>query len=124
MKFGRVIKVYDGDTITIAAKLPYPQSPWYRFQVRLVGIDTPEMRPKKDVKNRESEMRTAVIAKTMLKDRIFKKVVELRNTAKDKYGRILADVIHDGVNMSQWLIKLRLAVKYDGGTKKPPVDWL
>jgi endonuclease YncB( thermonuclease family) len=28
---GRVIKVYDGDTITIAARLPHPKSPLYRF---------------------------------------------------------------------------------------------
>jgi hypothetical protein len=32
---GYVIKVYDGDTITIAAKLPYIESPLYRFPVRL-----------------------------------------------------------------------------------------
>ena len=40
----KVIKVYDGDTITIAAKLPYKQSSLYRFQVRLLGIDSPEMK--------------------------------------------------------------------------------
>ena len=38
---GFVIKVYDGDTITIASKLPYPDSPLYRFSVRLNGIDCP-----------------------------------------------------------------------------------
>ena len=41
---GRVIKVYDGDTITIAAKLPYQESHLYRFQVRLLGMDAPEMK--------------------------------------------------------------------------------
>lgn len=40
---GKVIKVYDGDTITIASKLPYDHSPIYRFSVRLLGIDSPEM---------------------------------------------------------------------------------
>jgi endonuclease YncB( thermonuclease family) len=40
---GIVIKVYDGDTITIASKLPIKNSPLYRFSVRLAGIDTPEM---------------------------------------------------------------------------------
>ena len=28
---GRVIKVYDGDTITIASKLPFADSPLYRL---------------------------------------------------------------------------------------------
>ena len=41
---GRVIKVYDDDTITIASKLPYEQSPMYRLSVRLNGIDTPEIK--------------------------------------------------------------------------------
>ena len=43
---GRVIKVYDGDTITIASKLPFINSPLYRLSVRLNGIDTPEIRGK------------------------------------------------------------------------------
>ena len=40
---GQVIKVYDGDTITIAAYMPYiDSSPLFRFSVRLNGIDTPK----------------------------------------------------------------------------------
>ena len=41
---GRVIKVYDGDTITIASKLPFKGSHLYRFGVRLLGMDAPEMK--------------------------------------------------------------------------------
>ena len=40
---GKVIKVYDGDTITIAALLPYENSKLYRFSVRINGIDCPEI---------------------------------------------------------------------------------
>ena len=36
---GIVIKVHDGDTFTLAAKLPYEKSPLYRFSVRLNGIN-------------------------------------------------------------------------------------
>jgi endonuclease YncB( thermonuclease family) len=43
---GYVLKVYDGDTITIASKLPFENSPIYRFSVRLAGIDTPEIKGK------------------------------------------------------------------------------
>ena len=43
---GFVVKVYDGDTITIASKLPYESSPLYRFSVRLNGIDCPEIKGK------------------------------------------------------------------------------
>ena len=45
---GRVIKVYDGDTITIASKLPFDNSPLYRLSVRLNGIDAPEIKGKTD----------------------------------------------------------------------------
>ena len=45
---GRVIKVYDGDTITIASKLPFKESPLYRLSVRLNGIDTPEIKGKNE----------------------------------------------------------------------------
>ena len=43
--YGKVIKVYDGDTITIAAALPIiNNNKLYRFSVRLSGIDSPEIK--------------------------------------------------------------------------------
>ena len=60
---GRVVKVYDGDTITIVAKLPYKDSEYYRFSVRLLGIDTAEMKgPKKD---RATKARDALSARIL-----------------------------------------------------------
>ena len=42
---GRVIKVYDGDTITVASKVPnLKNSQIFKFSVRLNGIDTPEIK--------------------------------------------------------------------------------
>ena len=40
---GKVIKVYDGDTITIASTLPFRdnRNTIYRFSVRLGDIDSP-----------------------------------------------------------------------------------
>ena len=45
---GQVIKVYDGDSITIAGYLPMYNSPLFRFSVRLNGIDTPEIKGKNE----------------------------------------------------------------------------
>lgn len=109
---GLVIKVYDGDTITIASKLPYSGSPLYRFSVRLNGIDAPEIRSK----NAE-EKKLAIIAKDALSEKIMNKVITLENIAVEKYGRILADVVINGENMSNYMLQQKLAVKYDGGTK-------
>ena len=38
LTYGKVIKVYDGDTLTMTSKLPYDRSPLYRFSVRINGI--------------------------------------------------------------------------------------
>ena len=115
---GQVIKVYDGDTITIAAKLPYAGSPLYRFSVRLNGIDTPEIKGKS-----EDEISVAKEARDALSALILHKNVVLKNVATEKYGRILADVYLDELHINKWLIDQRFAVKYDGGTKKSPESW-
>jgi len=116
---GQVIKVYDGDTITIASKLPYSNSLLYRFSVRLNGIDTPEIKGKN-----EDEKKSAQIAKHALEDLILHKNVILKNTKTEKYGRILADVYLEDLHLNQWMLDNKYAVLYDGGTKKSPESWL
>lgn len=116
---GQVIKVYDGDTITIAAKLPFEGSPLYRLSVRLNGIDTPEIKGKTiDEKQAAKEVRDVLI------DMMMNKVVRLDNIQSEKYGRILADVYLGDLHINQWLVDNRYAVAYDGGTKKRPDNWV
>ena len=117
---GRVIKVYDADTITIASKLPYDTSPMYRLSVRLNGIDTPEIKGK-GISDEEKEY--AKIARDYVSDLVFNKFVRLENIQSEKYGRILADVYVGDIHLNDLLIKERYAVKYDGGTKKKPQSW-
>lgn len=116
---GIVIKVYDGDTITIASKLPYESSPLYRFSVRLNGIDCPEIKGKD-----ENEKQCAQIAKKEMTDLIMNKIVTLKNVQTEKYGRILADVYIDDLQLNNHMLKKRLAVTYDGGTKISPKNWM
>ena len=115
---GKVIKVYDGDTITIASKMPYDNSPLYRFRVRLNGIDTPEIKGKNP-----DEKNVAKLAKEFVSSLVLHKTVTLENIQNDKYGRILADVYFEGKHINTLLINERLAVKYDGGKKLCPVSW-
>ena len=118
---GRVVKVYDGDTITLAAMIPCISDEPFKFSVRLRGIDTPEMKT-----NDGDEHEAAVIARDALASMIGGKMVELRDVSTDKYGRLLADVAMPGqhTSMSEWLIQRRHAVVYDGGTKRTPSNWL
>jgi len=118
---GKVIKVYDADTITIATRLPFKDSPLYRLSVRLNGIDAPEIKGK-DVSNEEKE--AAVIARDVVSKMILHKDVVLKNIQTEKYGRVLADVYIDNINLNEYLITHKYAVKYDGGTKVKPISWL
>ena len=113
----KVISVYDGDTITVAAYLKKdPQC--YKFKVRLNGIDSPEMRGSSD-----TEKKHAIQSRDALKERILDKIVELNIIGFEKYGRVLADVIYKGENMNDWMVKKGYAITYDGGTKKRDPKW-
>lgn len=128
---GYVIKVYDGDTITIATKLPYVESPLYRFSVRLNGIDCPEIKGKNAL-----EKQVAHYAKMYVSDRVLHKTIYLDNVKTEKYGRVLADVYINPIlqaagqeqrqneSLSQMLLRNGLAVEYDGGTKNVPDNWM
>ena len=116
---GYVIKVYDGDTITIASKLPYNNSKLYRFPVRLNGIDCAEIKGKE-----QSEKECAELAKQEMSNLIMNKLVKLKNVKTEKYGRILADVYINDLHVNKHMIQKRLAVTYDGGTKMSPKNWM
>ena len=114
----KVVKVYDGDTITIASKL-YPESPIYRFSVRLRGIDTPEIRA-----DNENEKLHALAAKRFVESKTLNKIVMLNDVKTEKYGRLLADVyMEDGTHLNTLLIESGFAVEYDGGKKTIPSEW-
>ena len=113
IKTGYVIKVYDGDTITIAGRLPYPESPLYRFQVRLLGIDSPEIKGKTD-----KEKEAAHKSQHALESLVLNKTVLLREISTEKYGRILANVYlvtdTEELLVNKWMLANGHAVPYDG----------
>lgn len=113
----KVISVYDGDTITVAAYLK-SDSQCYKFKVRLNGIDSPEMRG-----SSETEKQHAIQSRDALKGRILNEIVELDIFGLEKYGRILANVNYRGENMNNWMVKQGYAIEYDGGTKKRDPKW-
>ncbi len=104
----RVTDVYDGDTITVDIDLGF--GIWQKGQkVRLHGINTPEIR---------GESRpNGIKARNWLRGRIENREVIL-TTFKDrkgKYGRWLADVRCDGLNMNEELVRLGFAEVVDYG---------
>ena len=113
---GYVIDVYDGDTITVAARLN-GRGPAYKFSVRLQGIDCAELRG-----SSAAEKAAGLAARDALRERILGKFVKIQSDSTDKYGRVLAAISLGSCDISEWLIEEGFAVAYDGGTK-PQVDW-
>ena len=109
----QVIKVYDGDTFTIAVKFPWDKKQYYRFSVRIKGVDCPEIRTKN-----ANERFVAKRAQEFVSKLILHKTVLLKDTKYEKYGRLCADVFVGKLNLGQSLIDQRLAVEYNGGKKE------
>ena len=111
----KVTRVVDGDTIDVDLDLGFDII--YKCRVRLYGIDTPESR----TRNKDEKVRGKLAAK-FLKDAISNgKNVILQTQLKDskgKFGRVLASVIIDGININQKMVTNHLAVRYEGQSKK------
>ena len=126
-KLCKVIKVYDGDTITVAIKL---EKKIFASSVRMFGYDSPEMKPSLKQKNRDKEIKAAKKAKQAISDKILGKIVKIEILGFDKYGRILGNIYNlqpggcFGIcsqyteNINQYMIDNNYGYDYKGGTKK------
>lgn len=113
----KVVEVYDGDSIFI--DLP-DQHPLFgrRMGVRILGIDTPEIKTKNSC-----EKKKGIAAKSVLESLVTNsKRIDIVEVQKDKYFRILGKVLVDNRSVSDELIRQRLAYSYHG-EKKPKRDW-
>lgn len=117
INYAKVVKVYDGDTITVACKYPVRGNNLYRFSVRLAGIDAPEINADNCIDRNE-----AIISRNELCKLIFNETVRLDNIRTEKYGRLLADVYLDDLHVNNWLLKNNYAVPYDGGSKNKKLN--
>lgn len=116
-EYGKVVKVYDGDTIHIVCYMSFfGQAPeLYRFVARIDGIDTPEMHDK------DSSIRQrALDAKAEVTRLLLNKIVKVKFQGPEKFSRELVDItLPDGQDLARYLLDKQLAHKYTGGTKTP-----
>lgn len=112
----KVVKVYDGDTITVNFKLFRKIR---QFNIRMAGYDTPELRSKDP-----AEKEKAILAKFFLQNILLDKIVYLKCLDFDKYGRLLGEVhlskkqyLSGTPCVNQSMISTGHAVPYFGGTK-------
>jgi len=107
-----VIKVYDGDSLTVSWK--DPSGVYVRSASRLFGIDTPELRGSSPY-----EKSLALEAKERLAGVAMGEMVTVFDVSSEKYGRILCDLATDTIpSIAQYMLEEpRLCRKYDGGKK-------
>ena len=88
---------YDGDTCTTTEG----------EKIRLACIDTPELLGKR------ADPRLAKAARDYLNELIAGKEVEIRRITKDRYGRTVAELFKDGVNVQRLLVSKGHAQIYE-----------
>ena len=104
---------YDGDTCYVIA--PTLPEPLQKMSVRILGIDTPEMRAE-CVEEKKLALKGREFANKMFR---AAEKIEFANLKWDKYGgRVLVDVYLDGKLYKDEIINAGLARPYDGGTKE------
>lgn len=102
---GQVVSITDGDTLIVR------ESPTKSVKVRLVGIDAPERGQAFGTRARQA-----------LGEMVAGQVVEVVGTQRDRYGRVLGDVRHDGRSINLELIRRGMAwayVEFD-----PPAEYV
>ena len=111
-----VVRVIDGDTVAVEAQVWINQT--VKVDVRLAGIDAPEIGSHAHC---DFERDKADQAKAYLASLIADRDVKLTAIETDKYGgRVDARIVlDDGRDVSDLMLKKRLAMAYDGGRKTP-----
>jgi endonuclease YncB( thermonuclease family) len=133
---GKIVEIYDGDTCKIVL---LNNNVLQKFNCRINGIDTPEMKPLLNKPNREIEIKNAYRCRNRLIqlctstsaniDSDVKKVSLDTNTKIvyveclefDKYGRLLVNIYDNetpkSLSYNDILVNEGFAKKYNGGTK-------
>lgn len=113
----KYLKNHDGDTVTFEIPGVHPLL-GHKISVRVNGLDTPELNGKQPC-----EKQAARAAKKLMENLLKNaKVINIENPSRDKYFRILGDVMVDGKSLSQVLLNNKLAYEYSGQTKRK-IDW-
>lgn len=102
---GTIVRVTDGDTVTLL------DTQNMRYKLRLAGIDAPEM-----------HMPYGQQSKQNLADMVYGKEVVALITKEDKYGRYIATIVLDGVDVNLQMLQTGLAWHYTKYAREQTVD--
>lgn len=112
----KIVDYYDGDTVRAVFMFG---DQMMQYKCRMIGYDSPEMKPLKSNPDRLKIKADALTAKKALIDKIGDELVTIECGEFDKYGRILVTIIlrSTGENINQWMLDNQYGVVYNGGAK-------
>lgn len=115
----KVIQVYDGDTVNIV--FVEKSGELRHHKLRLFGIDSPELKPSKNLENRDVVISKAQMARDFLCALILDRIVYVRFKNEEKFGRMMGDIFlsenPSDVSVNRLLVDSGHAVEYFGGKK-------
>jgi endonuclease YncB( thermonuclease family) len=133
---GKIVEIYDGDTCKIVL---LNNNVLQKFNCRINGIDTPEMKPPLSKPNREIEIKNAYKCRNRLIQLCTNNTIDIDSDVKkvsldtntkivyveclefDKYGRLLVNIYEKdtpkSLSYNDILVNEGFAKKYNGGTK-------
>ena len=100
-----VLKVIDGDTIEVVIELGFGLV--LKKRLRLLRVNTSELKS-----DDPAEKSKAVKAKDALTKLLLNKEVKIHSEKFDSFGRYLAEVWIDDLNVNDWLLQNDLAKPY------------
>ena len=110
-----VERVVDGDTVDVVLNLGFDIL--YKCRVRLYGIDTPESRTRNLDEKARGKMAGAFLKEAI--DNGTKVVIQTKlKDSRGKFGRVLGDVVVDGININKSMIDHFHAAAYFGQSKE------
>lgn len=113
----KYVKTHDGDTITVEIQ-NVPPIIGHNISVRVKGIDAPEISGSGACERQQARAAQELVQKSLS----TAKRIDLANLQRDKYFRLLADVLVDGKSLKQIVMDAHLAYAYNGGTKQK-INW-
>ncbi len=106
----KVIKIYDGDTITISDGT-------HEIRVRLIGIDTPEMNEKNPILRNLANQAKDYLSSLILNQFIYLQLDHLNEKSMhlDKFGRLLAYVYRfsDNLFVNAQMMRMGFSQEYE-----------
>jgi endonuclease YncB( thermonuclease family) len=119
--YAKIVDVYDGDTFKACI---YHNNKVIKINCRTLGYDSPEIKPRLNINNRDEHIANAKLARDFFKESVGYPhgLVYLHCHKYEKYGRVLVTVYKNKCSqqsINNIMISEGHGVPYDGGKKAP-----